>query len=261
MFKNYFKVALRSLWKSKGFSAINIFGLAIGLATCLLITLYVVDELSYDHYNKKAERIYRINSDIKFGGGDLRLTVTSDPMGAVLKKDYPQVEEYTRVYNSEGSKLVKKGNQYITEERIAYVDSTFFRVFTLPAISGDTETALNEPNTVVLTESSSKKYFNTTDVVGKTIEISDNPYKVTAVIKDIPRTSHFNFGFLLSMDNVNYQWGSFLSNNFQTYIVLQKGVDYKAFEKNFITVIDKYLLPQAKQFMQINSMDDFKKSR
>ena len=127
MFKNYFKVALRSLWKSKGFSAINIFGLAIGLATCLLITLYVVDELSYDHYNKKAERIYRINSDIKFGGGDLRLTVTSDPMGAVLKKDYPQVEEYTRVYNSEGSKLVKKGNQYITEERIAYVDSTFFR--------------------------------------------------------------------------------------------------------------------------------------
>ena len=260
MFKNYFKVALRSLWKSKGFSAINIFGLAIGLATCLLITLYVVDELSYDHYNKKAERIYRINSDIKFGGGDLRLTVTSDPMGAVLKKDYPQVEEYTRVYNSEGSKLVKKGNQYITEERIAYVDSTFFRVFTLPAISGDTETALNEPNTVVLTESSSKKYFNTTDVVGKTIEISDNPYKVTAVIKDIPRTSHFNFGFLLSMDNVNYQWGSFLSNNFQTYIVLQKGVDYKAFEKNFITVIDKYLLPQAKQFMQINSMDDFKKA-
>lgn len=260
MFKNYFKVALRSLWKSKGFSAINIFGLAIGLATCLLITLYVVDELSYDHYNKKAERIYRINSDIKFGGGDLRLTVTSDPMGAVLKKDYPQVEEYTRVYNSEGSKLVKKGNQYITEERIAYVDSTFFRVFTLPAISGDTETALNEPNTVVLTESSSKKYFNTTDVVGKTIEISDNPYKITAVIKDIPRTSHFNFGFLLSMDNVNYQWGSFLSNNFQTYIVLQKGVDYKAFEKNFITVIDKYLLPQAKQFMQINSMDDFKKA-
>lgn len=260
MFKNYFKVALRSLWKSKGFSAINIFGLAIGLATCLLITLYVVDELSYDHYNKKAERIYRINSDIKFGGGDLRLTVTSDPMGAVLKKDYPQVEEYTRVYNSEGSKLVKKGNQYITEERIAYVDSTFFRVFTLPAISGDTETALNEPNTVVLTESSSKKYFNTTDVVGKTIEISNNPYKITAVIKDIPRTSHFNFGFLLSMDNVNYQWGSFLSNNFQTYIVLQKGVDYKAFEKNFITVIDKYLLPQAKQFMQINSMDDFKKA-
>jgi putative ABC transport system permease protein len=92
MFKNYLKIALRSLWKSKGFSAINIFGLAIGLATCLLITLYVIDELNYDRYNEKADRIYRINSDIKFGGGDLHLTVTSDPMGAVLKKDYPQVE-------------------------------------------------------------------------------------------------------------------------------------------------------------------------
>jgi putative ABC transport system permease protein len=112
MFKNYLKIALRSLWKSKGFSAINIFGLAIGLATCLLITLYVIDELNYDRYNEKADRIYRINSDIKFGGGDLHLTVTSDPMGAVLKKDYPQVEEYARIYNSQGSKLVKKGSQF-----------------------------------------------------------------------------------------------------------------------------------------------------
>jgi putative ABC transport system permease protein len=260
MFKNYLKIALRSLWKSKGFSAINIFGLAIGLATCLLITLYVIDELNYDRYNEKADRIYRINSDIKFGGGDLHLTVTSDPMGAVLKKDYPQVEEYARIYNSQGSKLVKKGSQFITEQNIAHVDSTFFRVFTLPSIAGNTLTALNEPNTVVLTESSSKKYFQTVNSLGKTLEIGKEPYKVTAVIRDMPRNSHFHFDFLLSMDNVEYQWGNFLSNNFQTYIVLQKGVDYKVFEKNFITVIDKYLLPQAKQFMQINSMDDFKKA-
>ncbi|MEO6455394.1 MAG: ABC transporter permease [Ginsengibacter sp.] len=260
MFKNYLKIAVRNLWKNKSFSAINIFGLAIGLATCLLIMLYVLDEVSYDRYNINADRIYRVNTDIKFGGGDLHLTVASDPMGAVLKKDYPQVEEYTRIYNSEGSKLIKKGNQYINEEKAAYVDSTFFRVFTLPSITGNTATALNEPNTVVLTESSSKKYFNTTDAVGKMIEIGHKPYKVTAVIKDMPRTSHFTFDFLLSMDNVNYQWGNFLSNNFQTYIVLKKGTDYKAFEKNFTTVIDKYLLPQAKQFMQISSMEDFKKA-
>ena len=260
MFKNYFKVALRSLWKSKGFSAINIFGLAIGLATCLLITLYVVDELSYDRFNKKADRIYRINTDIKFGGGDLHLTVASDPMGATLKKDYPQVEEYTRIYNSGGSKLIKKGNQYISEDKIANVDSTFFHVFTFSAIAGDIQTALNEPNTVVITEAASEKYFKTTDAIGKTLEIDKQPYKVMAVIKDMPRNSHFNFDFLLSMDNVDYQWGNFLSNNFQTYIVLQRGTDYKAFEKNFVAVIDKYLLPQAKQFMQINSMDDFKKA-
>src|SRR4051812_15286898 len=108
MIRNYLKVALRNLWKSKGFSAINIVGLAVGLATCLLILLYVMDELSYDRYNEKADRIYRVNSDIRFGGSELRLAVCSDPMGATLKKDYPQVEEYTRIYASSGSKLVKK---------------------------------------------------------------------------------------------------------------------------------------------------------
>jgi putative ABC transport system permease protein len=260
MIKNYFKVAWRNLLKNKVFSFINITGLAVGLASFLLIALYVLDELSYDRYNEKADRIYRVNTDIKFGGGDLHLTVASDPMGAVLKKDYPQVVEYTRIYNSSGSKLIKKGSQYINEEKVAHVDSTFFKVFTLPAVSGNTDIALNEPNTVVLTESASKKYFNTTDAVGEILEIEKTPYKVTAVIRDIPRASHFNFDVLLSMDNVDYQWGNFLSNNFQTYIVLQKGIDYKEFEKNFTTVIDKYLLPQAKQFMQINSMEDFKKA-
>ena len=239
MFTNYLKIALRNLWKNKGFSAINIIGLAIGLTTCILILLYVVDELSYDRYNEKASRIYRINSDIKFGGSELHLTVASDPMGATLKKDYPQVEEYTRIYNSNGSKLVKKGAQYITEQNVAHVDSTFFRVFTLPAIEGNTNTALNEPNTVVLTESASKKYFGTVHSIGKIIEADRTPYKVTAVIRDVPRNSHFHFDFLFSMDNVEYQWGNFLSNNFQTYLLLQKGTEYKAFQKNFKTVIDK----------------------
>ncbi|HNF02433.1 MAG TPA: ABC transporter permease, partial [Ferruginibacter sp.] len=141
MFKNYLKVALRNLWKNKGYSAINIFGLAIGLATCLLIALYVTDELSYDRHFKNADRIYRLNSDIRFGGGDLHMTQTSDMMGELLKKDYPQVEEYTRIYSNDGSKLIRKGNEYINEERVANADSTFFSVFALPAISGDTKNA------------------------------------------------------------------------------------------------------------------------
>ncbi len=261
MIKNYFKIAFRNLWKNKGYSAINIFGLAIGLATCLLITLYVTDELSYDRYNVNADRIYRINGDIKFGGNEMNLAVCSDPMGPTLKKDYPQVEEYTRIYASSGSKLVKKGNEYINEPNVANVDSTFFNVFTLPAISGDTKTALNEPNTVVITESTAKKYFGTTDALGKVIEADKTPYKVTAVIKDIPHNSHFHFDFLFSMKNlVNYQFGNFLSNNFQTYILLKEGTDYKAFNKNFDQVLDKYVLPQAKQFIQVSSMDDFKKA-
>jgi len=263
MIKNYLKIAWRNIVKSKTFSFINIAGLAIGLACFILIAMFVVDELSYDRYNEKADRIYRVNSDIRFGGTDLKLAVSSDPMGATLKKDYPQVEQFTRFYNSRGSKLIKKGDQFINEDRVAHADSTLFDVFTLPAISGDTRTALNEPNTVVITESAAKKYFGSTEAIGKTLETNDNNstlYKVTAVIKDIPENSHFHFDFLFSMDNVEYQFGNFLSQNFQTYIVLKPGTDYKAFEKNFIQVIDKYILPQAKQFMQINSMEDFVKS-
>ena len=260
MIKNYLKVALRNLWKHKGYSAINIFGLAVGLATCLLILLYVTDELSYDRYNDKAGRIYRVNTDIKMGGGNLHLAVASDPMGATLKKDYPQVEEYTRVYASEGAKLVKKGTQFIKEQYVANADSTFFNVFTLPVVAGDTKTALNEPNTVVITESTAKKYFETINALGKILEADKTPYKVTAVIKDIPHNSHFHFDFLFSMDNVNYQFGNFLSNNFQTYILLRPGTDYKKFEKNFEQVIGKYVLPQAKQYMQVSSMEDFKKA-
>lgn len=264
MIKNYFKIAFRNLWKNKGYSAINIFGLAIGLATCLLITLYVTDELSYDRHFKNADRIYRINSDIRIGGGDLHITQTSDMMGGLLKKDYPQVEEYTRVFTNDGPKLIRKGNEYITETRVANADSTFFSVFQLPAIEGDTRTALNEPNTVVVTEAAAKKYFGSVNVMDKTIEVKDDntniPYKITAVIKDIPKETHFNFEFLFSMKNVNYQWGQLTSHNFNTYLLLKPGTDYKAFEKKFEQYSEKYVVPFAKQFIKINSMDDLRKA-
>src|SRR5688572_28033613 len=122
MFRNYLIVALRNLWKNKGFSAINIFGLAIGLATCLLIILFVLDELSYDRFHKKADRIYRVDSEIKFGGDHFILAVAPDPMGPTLKKDYPQVEQYVRFRNY-GGILVKKGNDYVQEQAVTYVDS------------------------------------------------------------------------------------------------------------------------------------------
>ena len=173
------------------------------------------------------------------------------------------MEEYVRFYASDGYRMVKKGNEYIKETAVAHADSTLFDVFTLPLLAGDAKTALNEPNAVVLTESTAKKYFGTTDVVGKNIETDEKKstlYKITAVIKDIPHNAHFNFNFIFSMGSVQYTFGNFLSNNFQTYIVLKEGTDYNVFEKNFNQVIDKYLLPQAKQFMNINSMDEFAKA-
>lgn len=262
MIKNYLKIAWRNLVKNPVYSFLNIAGLAIGLSCFILIALYVSDELSFDKFYTNASRIYRINGDLKFGGSELKLPVVSDPMGAVMKADYPEVEEYCRLY-ADGNKQIKKGNEFINEFNVIHADSTFFSVFDLPAIAGNTKTSLNEPNTVVITASTAKKYFGTTDAIGKTIETTDNKktiYKVTAVISDIPSNSHFHFDFIFSMKNVDYQWGNFLSNNLYTYLLLREGTDYKKFEENFATVVKKYVMPQAKLYMQVGSMEEFERA-
>src|ERR1700733_1054370 len=151
MIKNYFKIAFRNLWKHKGYSAINIFGLAVGLATCLLILLFVWDELSFDKYNEKASRIYRVDGDLQFGGNHFILAVAPDPMGPALKKDYPAVEQYVR-FRGYGGVRVKKGDENLREDHVIYADSTLFDVFTLPMINGNSKTALAEPKSIVITE-------------------------------------------------------------------------------------------------------------
>jgi putative ABC transport system permease protein len=260
MLRNYIKVALRNLWKNKGFSAINILGLAIGLACFLLIALYVADELSYDRFHEKANRIYRVHSEIKFGGNELNLAVCSDPMGAVLKKDYPQVEEFTRLYKR-GSWLFRKGTEFVNENDVIYADSTLFNVFTIPLVAGDSRTALNAPGTMVISESAALKYFGNTDVIGKALETDDKKlHKITAVMKDLPHNSHFKANFIWPMKDADYEWGSYLSHNLYTYLLLRPGSDYKAFEKNFPQVIEKYVLPQAQQLMKVPSMEEFQKS-
>ncbi len=263
MLRNYFKIAIRNLVKNKVYSFINIVGLAMGMACCLLITLYVIDELSFDRHFKNASRIYRINSDIRFGGIDMKMSQSADPMGAVLKKDYPQVEQFTRLYTNYGSSFVKKGNEFIVENGIAHADSTFFELFSIPVLEGNPKTALNNPNTAAISESMAIKYFGTTQAVGKTLEVGVGQsavYNITAVYADIPTNTHFNFDFILSMDNVKYNFGNFLSHNFSTYIRLREGTNYQDFNKKFIEVVERYILPQAKQFMEIKTMDDFKKA-
>jgi putative ABC transport system permease protein len=260
MIKNYLKIAARNLWNNKGFSAINIIGLAVGLATCLLMLFYVTDELSYDKYNDKADRIYRVDGDIKFGGNHFVLAVAPDPMGPVLKKDFPQVEEYVR-FRGYGGLLVKKGLQNVNEERVIYADSSLFNVFTLPMIQGDPKTALVEPKSVVINETTAKKYFNSTDVVGKNLIINDTGnYKITGVIKDISKQSHFNFDFFVSLSTSDEsRQNNWVSNNFNTYIVLRKGADPKKLISQFGALVTKYVGPQVKQLMNI-TMNDFAKS-
>ena len=260
MIKNYLKIALRNLWKNKSFSAINIFGLAIGIATCLLISLYVLDELNFDRYNDKADRIYRVNADLKFGGEDQKFAVSPDPMAFTLVKDYPEVESAVRFRNY-GPSLVKKGNENIKEERIIYTDSTLFDVFTLPMISGNPKKALTDPNSVVITESIANKYFKSTDVVGKTLKFDNNTdLKITGVIKDMPDASHFKFDFFVALAGVKEaNQNIWLSFNFNTYILLRKDADVNSFQKKFDELMAKYMWPQAEQLMQIDQKE-FKRS-
>jgi len=260
MLRNYLKTALRNLWKSKGFSALNIIGLAIGLSTCLLILIYVMDELGYDRYNANADRIYRVDSEIKFGGNHFILAVAPAPTGPAMLKDFPEVEKEVR-FRSYGGVTVKKGGQNIREEAVIYADSTLFDVFTLPLLAGSPHTALMQLHTVVITEKIAKKYFNETQVVGKTLIFNDSiPYKVTAVIRDLPAQSHFHFDIYISLaesdEAKNNEW---LSNNFNTYVLLRKGADPRKLEAKFRGMIVKYIGPELQSAVK-TSLDDFFKS-
>ncbi|HQD09097.1 MAG TPA: ABC transporter permease [Flavihumibacter sp.] len=260
MLLNYLKIAWRNLQKHRFLSVLNIVGLSVGICCFLLIALYISNELSYDKYHVNNDRIYRINADLVFGGTSLSMAVTPDPMGAVLKKDYPEVEQFTRIYTSSGSKLIRKGNNFITENAVAHVDSSFFDVFSFVSLQGDLQHALTAPNAVVITETAARKYFGSTAALGQVIETTDQgktDYKVTAVIKDMPQNGHFHFDFLFSMQNVNYPFGTYLSHNFSTYLLLQKGTDPRAFEKHFPDYIKRYVIAEASQGMNIKSLQEF----
>ncbi|MFA6085222.1 ABC transporter permease [Mucilaginibacter sp.] len=242
MFKNYIKTAFRSLKKNKGFTLINVFGLALGLCVCMLIVFYVIDELSYDKFNTKADRIYRVNNEIKFGGNTNDYAVSPAPLAQTFLNNFPEIEKATR-FRERGNFKVRKGDENIQEHRFVYADPQVFDVFTLPMLQGDPKTALNDPKSVVINETTAKKYFNTTDAVGKSLIFNDTLlYKVTGVIKDIPKQSHFNFDFLLAMSGLNEsKENSWLSNNFNTYLLLKKGASVARLDAKFPEVVRKYV--------------------
>jgi putative ABC transport system permease protein len=256
MFKNYLKLAFRNLWKNKGFSAINILGLASGLAVFLLIVLYVFDEMSYDRYNEKADRIYRIHSDLFFNGTQLSSAQVPEPLALTLKKDYPQIEEMVR-FNNQGDILVKKGNSNIKDHSAVFADSGFFKVFSVSMIAGDPSTSLNEPNSIVIDETSAKKYFNITDVVGKTLYVDNSTNcKITGVIKDIPPQSHFHFSFIRPLrDSYRGSADNWLSSNKQSYVLVRPGVTQAELQKLVNATINKYLTPQLQAVLHTSIKD------
>jgi len=257
MLKNYFKVALRNLWKNKGFSAINIIGLAAGLGVCLLIVLYVIDELSYDKYNTRADRIYRIDADIFFNNTGFTAAVSPKPLARTLKADCPQVEQMVRTnYNQDI--MVKKGDNYIQDHRLVFADSTFFQVFTVPMVAGDPATALNEPHSIVIDESAARRYFNSTDVVGRTLELENKTVcKVTGVIRDIPRQSHFHFSFIRPLHDGynNSDENDWLSNNYICYILARPGVGTNFLQGRVDATVNNYLSKQLQDLLHTSTQD------
>ena len=244
MFENYFKIAFRNLWKHKVFSFINIMGLTVGMTACFLIFLYVRFELSYDNMHGKADRIYRLVSDIKTPSD---LIHASGPAWAVppnTKHDFPEVEEFVRV--SGNSFLVRKGNIKFQEEKSVLADSAFFKVFDFPMVRGNRETALSAPLSLVLTESTAKKYFGKQDAMGQTLLLTGDaiPAKVTAVIKDIPENSQIQADMIVSMSTLTGKWDTTLDKQWGNYgssafLLLKPGADPKSLEKKFPAFLER----------------------
>jgi putative ABC transport system permease protein len=258
MFKNYFKTAWRNVKRHKAFSGINIFGLAIGIAACLLILQYVWFELSYEDFQVNKDRIYRVEQD-RYDNGKLSTQWAAGAFGVgnAFKDAIPEIEDYVKVVQNR-KVTTDVNNQPLKIEKVFFGSGSFFNIFTYPLIAGDKNTALKEPNTAALSETTARKIFGTTNVVGKTLELNRNSnYKITAVYKDAPVNTQLKSDILLSYatfvkmttdssgngPETAWEWDGCL-----TYLLLRKDANPKAVEKKFVPIAEKFVGADMKKF-------------
>ena len=251
MFINYLTVALRNLLRYKGYSAINVLGLAIGIACCVLIMLYVQDELSYDQHHEKNDRIYRLAESAVVAGRSIEAAVTPPPWAPVLAKDYPEIEQITRIKPPNSRWLIRYQQNRFYEKNFVFADSSVFDIFTIPLVQGNARSALAEPHTVVLSESMADKYFGDDNPIGKVIT-GDDLYKftITGVMRDLPKNSHFHFDFLASYASLapNNLYGEpttmqnqGFSHDLYTYLLLKEGYAPEDLERKLPGFLEKHL--------------------
>lgn len=250
MFKNLFITAIRNFKKDKGYSLLNILGLTIGITFSLLLLFYVIDELSYDRYHAKADRIHRIVSYVQEPDNSMKWSSTQYPLGPALKKDYPEVEQSVRFVRADRV-MYKKGDNQFFEDKIFYADSNLFDVFSYSFIEGSAQTALMTPQSMVLTQTLAEKYFGKgKSAVGQSLQTNrgDN-YKITAVVKDVPKNSHIIFNGLISTSTLpadfSSSWGQF---NYYTYVLLKPNTNSAAFQQKLLPMYDKYMAPIFAKF-------------
>ncbi|MTI29582.1 ABC transporter permease, partial [Xanthovirga aplysinae] len=260
MLKNYIKIAFRNLIKRKLYTFINVMGLAVGMACCLLIFFWVQDELSYDRFNSKIDRLYRVRVDISLNGVDQQEAASPAPAAETLKNDFPEVEQVTRM-STAGSHFISYRENSFKAEHMAYADSTLFEVFTIPLLKGNPKTALTQPNSIIIDETTAKKIFGKENPLGKTLTLDkQQAHKVTGVFKNLPQNSHFHYSAFFSMatikDYVEEQdWGT---HEFYTYVVLKENASTAALEAKFPNMVGKYIGPLINDHLGI-TMDEFEK--
>jgi putative ABC transport system permease protein len=250
MFKNYLKIAIRNIRSQKGYTFINVFGLAVGMACCIFILAYITDEISFDRFHEKADNIYRINTTGIVSGRTIKVGTVPAPMAQTMVNDFPEVLDAVR-FRSYGNMTVNYQDKTYLEPGLFYTDNSIFSIFSFRLLLGDPNTVLKAPYTVVITPEIARKYFGNENPVGKIIRLNNNEdYSITGIIEKPPANSHLDFDMLASFATIeknNPQSMGWIGWNYQTYVLLEDGVDYKSFEKKFLGFNDKYIGGIVKQ--------------
>jgi len=235
MFRNYFKIALRNLQKNRLYASINIFGLAIGLASCMLIGLYIINELSYDKFNDNANRIVRATMEYKMSDEVNYAATTGTKVGPELERTFPRIEAYVRTFIS--SSDVKYENKLFNENRILFADPPFFKIFSFNLLQGNAESVLDAPNKIVLTESMARKYFGDENPINKAITVIGKEMIVSGICQDSPKNSQIKFDFVTQFLNLgnNVKEEQWWTANWMTYFLLNNGDDINQLEQEVNT--------------------------
>jgi putative ABC transport system permease protein len=261
MLKNYFTICIRNIRKRKFFASINLLGMTAGITACLLIALYVIDEFSYDRFHANSDRIYQVGLHKKFGTQDERSVSTCPPLADAMISEIPEVESALRV-RSGGKPMMQYEDEMITEDKAFFTESNFFDFFSFKLISGNSKTALKEPNTVVLTEKTARKLFGDENPLEKLVIMDDGggkiAYKVTGVAADCPGNSHFKFNALLSAGQDDYfKYNAWLNSGVFTYFLLRENTSASVVEKKLEHLVSKYVAPELKKFLG-NNQEQFR---
>ncbi len=257
MLNNLIKYSIRSFKRQRTYYLINILGLSIGIACSLLISIFVINEASFDNYNVKKDRIFRAILNGKVGGQEVTTTSSPAIMGPTMLREFPEIEDFLRM-TRRGPTVVEYNNQTFTEENLVEADSSFFDFFSIPVFKGDQDNLLNAPRKAVLSESTALKIFGDENPIDKTIKIGSDSirYTVSGVMSDVPENTHFKANILTSfMTNARADDPTWMSNSFSTYFLLKPNSSYKTVDEKFPELLKKYVGPELQQYMGLTIED------